>query len=124
MFRRLLGNLAPLLDKNASIATMTPPAFSLTIMENALSISRGVRTCTGRILMPLLKAAVWTLFKIIAWVGLTGFDSTATRDNLGTMLSNISKCLARVCQRGSSPVIFPPGRARLLTNPMPTGSPM
>ena len=48
----------------------------------------------------------------------------ATRERLGATSFRISNCLAMNSGPVLSvdPVMFPPGRARLLTNPVPTGS--
>ena len=102
---------------------MTAPAFSLVITENAVSISCGVRASTGKTFTFAFCAAAWTFFSIVAWAELAGFTRTATRDSLGTMLSSISRSLGLMStETFESPVMLPPGRARLLTKPLPTGS--
>src|SRR5439155_4047807 len=64
------------------------------------------------------------LFKKIGVVGLAGFASTVTRDNPGTAARRISRYLLLTSVLMLvGPVMFPPGRARLATNPLPTGSP-
>ena len=54
---------------------------------------------------------------------MSGFHSTATRTAVGTMSLSSSRRLA--LNSGYMvliPVMFPPGRARLSTSPLPTGS--
>ena len=73
--------------------------------------------------MPAFCAAAWTFISILAWAALPGFTSTATRESLGTNVSSISRCLElKSPARFESPVMLPPGCARLLTKPAPTGS--
>ena len=49
---------------------------------------------------------------------------TATRDSLGTVsFRSSSRFPSSSGARVDNPVMFPPGRARLATNPVPTGSP-
>ena len=109
--------------KKESIATMTAPARSRAITENARSISCAVRASAGRTLMLSFCAAAWVLFKIAACAELAGLTRTATWESLGTRLSMISKFLALMSKvRFESPVRLVPGRTRLLTNPLPTGS--
>ena len=48
---------------------------------------------------------------------------TATRESLGTISFKSSSCFPLISgERVAKPVMFPPGRARLATNPLPTGS--
>ena len=48
---------------------------------------------------------------------------TATRESLGTISLRSSSCFPLISgPRVANPVMFPPGRARLATNPFPTGS--
>ena len=48
---------------------------------------------------------------------------TATRESFGTISFKSSSCLPLISgDRADSPVMFPPGRARLATKPLPTGS--
>jgi hypothetical protein len=48
---------------------------------------------------------------------------TATRPSLGTISFRISSCFPLISgARVDNPVMFPPGRARLATKPLPTGS--
>src|SRR5262249_58652708 len=52
-----------------------------------------------------------------------GFRSIATRDTFGATLSNTSTTFGLMSElRFESPVVLPPGRPRLATNPLPTGS--
>jgi len=54
---------------------------------------------------------------------MSGFQSTATRERPGTAsLSSSSRFALSSGEILLSPVTFVPGRARLLTNPVPTGS--
>ena len=48
---------------------------------------------------------------------------TPTRESLGMICFKRSSCLPLISgARAASPVMFPPGRARLATNPLPIGS--
>src|SRR4029077_20438830 len=61
--------------------------------------------------------------KMITPPGLAAFQRTATRETPGRIsLSGPSRFTASSGKRVASPVTFPPGRARLATNPWPTGS--
>ena len=54
-----------------------------------------------------------------AWI-----SKKATRESFGIVsLSNSSRLPDKSGETVLSPVMFPPGRARLATNPRPTGSP-
>src|SRR5205085_11933477 len=65
----------------------------------------------------------WMRFKLLGWFGLVGFTSTVTRDNLGTATRRSSRYLLMTSTLMlDRPVMFRPGRERLLTNPLPTGS--
>ena len=56
--------------------------------------------------------------------GLAGFWRTATRETLGATALSISNCFPTSCGPiVASPVMLPPGRARLATKPSATGSP-
>src|SRR5258706_225977 len=58
-----------------------------------------------------------------AFQNLVDICRTARRASLGrTSLSNSSRLPDRSAPSVDNPVIFPPGRARLVTNPLPTGS--
>jgi transposase len=70
----------------------------------ARAVSRACRTCG-------------------ALPGLAGLWRTATRETLGTTSLRISSCFsARSGDIMDCPVRFPPGRARLVTSPLATGS--
>src|SRR5262245_63709485 len=57
--------------------------------------------------------------------GASGFHRTATRETRGTTsLSSSSRFPANSDVKLASPVTLPPGRAKLATNPSPTGSPL
>jgi len=90
--------------------------------ESALDLMRRLRF-TARTLMPTLSAAACTLFPIVTWAALAGFNSTATRESFGTILSSSSRCLelrspGEVRESGDVAARC----ARLLTKPAPTGS--
>src|SRR5262249_60003836 len=56
--------------------------------------------------------------------GLSEFHSTATRVSAGTISLRISRRFpARSGANCEMPVTLPPGRAKLLASPLPTGSP-
>src|ERR1043166_2641869 len=56
--------------------------------------------------------------------GLAGFQSTATREIFGiACLSSPSRLASSSGPRTVMPVTLPPGRARLATRPLRTGSP-
>ena len=55
--------------------------------------------------------------------GLVEVPKTATRESLGTISFRSSSCFPLSSgAKVDNPVMFPPGRARLATNPFPTGS--
>ena len=58
-----------------------------------------------------------------AWAGLAGFQRMATRETVGSTSLRNSSCFPTSSgARAASPVTLPPGRARLATRPLPTGS--
>ena len=68
-------------------------------------------------------AARSTSLNACALPGLVEVRRTATRESLGTISFKRSSCLPLISgARLDNPVMFPPGRARLATNPLPTGS--
>jgi hypothetical protein len=61
---------------------------------------------------------------MLSWPGLAGFQRTDTRNTRGTISLSSSSCFPTISEaRRDSPVTFPPGRARLVTNPRATESP-
>ena len=70
-------------------------------------------------------AALWTASQKSRVPGLVGFQSAAARCIRGTISRRISSCFAgmSVEETVPNPVMLPPGRARLVTNPDSTGSP-
>jgi len=57
-------------------------------------------------------------------MGLAGFARKATDESLGTIcVSSSRRFPSRSGAIATNPVKFPPGRARLLTKPVPIGSP-
>ncbi len=74
--------------------------------------------------MPSVWADDLTARQSAALVGLAASQMTATRATRGTTCFRISSCF--VLTSGViwlQPVTLPPGRARLATSPLPTGSP-
>ena len=113
----------PCPEKNASPATMTAPALSCAAVAKAPAISSGVRADTPMTSMPKPLAAPSTFFATAAWDALPGFVSTAMRASPGSRVFSISTCFElRSTAMADSPVVLPPGRDRLATRPLPTGS--
>ena len=101
---------------------MSASARSRVATSNAGSKSLGVRTSGRSNRRRNDWAAVSMLF--IAGPCCAAFQSTATRDTLGeTSLINSSRFVPKSGERFVNPVMFPPGRARLVTNPCAMGSP-
>ena len=68
-------------------------------------------------------AALPTSLRICALPEFIEVPKTATRESLGTISFKSSSFFPLISgARLDSPVMFPPGRARLATNPFPTGS--
>ena len=102
---------------------MSAPAFWRAIAANASAIPCGVLASTGCIFTPTLSAAAWTFFSNAVMEALEGFTKYATRVTLGTIPRSISRRLGPSSAAMTEiPVVLPPGRARLLTKPLPTGS--
>ena len=90
---------------------------------NALSKSLGLRTSMECSFIPRTCAAPWTSFNSTSLEASPGSRSTAMRDAFGNVsLSSSSRLPAKSEEIAVSLVIFPPGRARLAINPLPTGS--
>ena len=61
--------------------------------------------------------------RYIVRFGLSGFASNPTRGKLGTVIVSNSSCFEVASSwELDRPVVLPPGRARLATKPLPTGS--
>ncbi len=81
-------------------------------------------TSKERSVTPSAGAADYNFFNSSKFVGLTGFHNTATWDIEGSaVLRSSSRLVTRSKLKSDNPVTFPPGRARLATRPVPTGSP-
>src|SRR6266545_2267720 len=91
---------------------------------NALASSCGWRTSRTCNSTARARATSRVSCKASLDTGLTGFHRTATRATWGIAVLRSSRCFPlRPEVRLDSPVAFPPGRARLATSPVPTGSP-
>src|SRR5690348_8622550 len=80
---------------------------------------------TGHSVIPRASAAAWFALMVRSLVA-SVFRSvnSATRDNPGTTcFSNSKRFPLRSTAMSEGPVALPPGRAKLSTNPKPTGSP-
>ena len=103
--------------------TSMASARALFAVLNPDAISAALRTS---------KDSSWTLNTLAACSislndcalpGLFNSPKTATRESFGIIYFRSSSCLPLISgDRFERPVIFPPGRARLATNPEPTGS--
>ena len=72
---------------------------------------------------PNAPAASSISFNDCALPGSVEVPKTATRESLGMISFRSSSCFPLISgARVDNPVMFPPGRARLATNPLPTGS--
>ena len=92
--------------------------------SNALSNSPGPCTSKDRSAIPSAPAALSVSLKTCAEYGLAAFQRTATREARGRSSWSSSRCFPpRSAAMRLSPVMFPPGRARLATSPLPNGSP-
>ena len=109
--------------ENGTASTRTASACALVAAWNAVSISLGF-TRLGIEASPQAAAASSISFTTVAAeLRLVEFPTTATRESLGMISFNSSSCFPLISgARLDNPVIFPPGRARLATNPEPTGS--
>ena len=102
-------------------ATACTPACAM--LSKTLSISPSERSSKGRTVRPSVAAAACPSLRYCAADGSAGLNSKPTRDNCGTISRRSSNRFAvRSVARMDSPVMFPPGRARLSTNFNPTGS--
>ena len=91
---------------------------------NAISRPAASRTSREWTLIPKACAERSASFRSSTDSELSGLKSKATADTLGTISFNSSRRLPLksgvICDK---PVTFPPGRARLVTSPVATGSP-
>ena len=103
---------------------ITASAPSLAKSASAASTSSAPRTNAGAISMPPTRPASWTCSRKGFVNASAGLASTPTRLTDGNISRNSSTALPAVSGPIlDSPVIFPPGRARLDTRPALTGSP-
>jgi len=104
---------------------MSAPTCALVTVAKAASISSRLRTgCDdSRRLSPGARAFI--SWRLLAPQRLAGFQMMPTLEALGTVsLTSWSHFPLKLSPTAKeSPVILPPGRARLWTNPEPTGSP-
>jgi hypothetical protein len=91
----------------------------------AFSNSSTVRTATGWSVRPSARAASSISRNERSGIpGFGRFDRSATREMPGTASLISSNRFPRVSiPMTLTPVLLPPGRARLVTSPIPTGSP-
>ena len=83
------------------------------------SVPLAIEACT-----PNAPAASSISFNDCALPGPVEFQKTATRESLGTIsLRSSSRFPLSSGASVDNPVMLPPGRARLATSPLPTGSP-
>src|SRR4029453_3893421 len=101
------------------------PTCALVAPAKTESISSGVRTGCDDTWSLNPGARVLISSRLAALSRLVGFHITPTREALGPVWGTIwgHFPLKFVPTANESPVMFPPGRARLWTNPEPTGSP-
>src|SRR5262249_1787865 len=111
-------------EKNSGeLRQRKPPTRSRLIKENASSKSSTLLSGAMRSWTPSFAPAASTAFNAGWWDGVVGFQRTPMRLACGTASFSISSDLApSSVRRPDSPVMFPPGRARLATCPTPTGS--
>ena len=100
---------------------------ALVMSEKALANSSGPRTSMNCGCTPSARAATSAAFSMSFAVRsprATGSRRTATRSTPGTVCLRSSRRLpSSSAARVDNPVTLPPGRARLVTSPLPTGSP-
>src|SRR6266446_8409672 len=88
------------------------------------SNSSRLRASTECNVTPKARAPAWTSLREDFWSGFAGFQRKATRVMVGTAsFRSSSRFAARSGPSTVKPVTFPPGRARLETRPLLTGSP-
>src|SRR5271166_1771339 len=103
--------------------TISPPSDPRANSVMPLSISLASFTPTGVNSTLNDGAAVWIAANPPDPAGTEGSRTTATRVTLGAIsLSNSSNLALKLNSNAVKPVTLPPGRARLATKPLPTGS--
>ena len=112
---------------HAAQAAAAPLAIKLTGLpvRDAIDIEEGVSAFATEPDCGLnVDAAIRISSRYAAWEALSGFQSRATREAGTPSLRSCNRLLATSGPRMVFPVMFPPGRARLVTSPAPTGSPI
>ena len=108
---------------SALAVTIMPPFGPSAKLVTPRSISPASRTWTGVNSTPSGGATDWMTANCPTPEAMAGSRSTAARVTLGaTCLSNSSHFALMPYSKWVKPVALPPGRARLLTKPAPTGS--
>src|SRR5262245_5397721 len=103
--------------------TIKAPACAEVIAANALPNLSGACTSATWTSTPSDCAAAFVCSRIGAVLGFNGFDKTATRASLGTIsVRSWSRLPLSSGAWRLNPVMFPPGRLRFATKPVPTGS--
>src|SRR5712692_661185 len=111
------------LPRNGPNSTMSPLGWPRSIPANAWSNSSDPETRTDWTVTPSVGAACSIIWNpsVIDWT--LEFQSTATRENFGTAsLRSCTRFAAISTALTARPVTFPPGRAKLATRPVSTGS--
>ena len=107
-----------------SAVVISPSARSFAPASNAAERSAALWMSRTTSFNPREPAALSRAFTWGTAIGSARYESTRTREILGTASFSSS---SRLAPRGEAmnviPVTFPPGRARLATSPVPTGSP-
>ena len=108
----------------AVVIVISASARALAAAWTASSTSGcSTRTCKDWSCILRTRAAASYSLKYVVTTESSGGQSTATRDSRGTTsLSNSSRFAFRSWVSVATPVIFPPGRAKLSTVPFATGS--
>jgi Uncharacterized protein conserved in bacteria (DUF2213) len=108
---------------NESVNVIIASGRSREIDANAASKSAAERTSTGCNAIPTIFAAASVSFHSKNFDRLLEFHSTAIRDARGTISLRSSTRLLAISEASVlNPVMLPPGRLRLATKPLPTGS--
>src|SRR5215831_19297265 len=103
--------------------TIKAPACAEVIAANALPNLSGACTSATWTSTPSDCAAAFVCSTIGAVFGFNGFDKTATRASPGTIsVRSWSRLPLSSGAWRLNPVMFPPGRLRFATKPVPTGS--
>ena len=100
-----------------------PPFGERANAATARSISLASRMLIGLTSIPSDGATIWMAPNWAFPEGLPVSRKTAARVTLGAIcLSSSSHFPLRLYSYSKKPVVFPPGRAKLSTKPLPTGS--